>query len=555
MADYGYGSDEDFTELKKLNSEVLANPDEFENWEKLVRAAESLEGGLHRNSSPQAISAARDVYDRFLAKFPLFFGYWKKYADLEFALSGSEAAEFVYERAVASVGISVDLWTNYCNFKVETSHEPDVNRELFERGAESVGLDFLAHPFWDKYIEFEERQEQPSRIFAILRRVIEIPLHQYARYFERYRSMAAQMPIHELAPEQTIRTLSEDSLRLAQMKGGSQADIERDMRSKLDQVHLDIFHRTQAETTKRWTYEQEIKRPYFHVTELDEAQLTNWHKYLDFEESEGDSRRITFLYERCVVTTAHYDDFWFRYARFMWSQDDKTEETRNIYERASCYYIPIARPEIRYQWALFEESCSRPDVAAAIYDGVLIEMPNHTDTITRYANLMLRQYSADEAAKVYREQLAQPDLSSETRGFVVSALAHLIYQTSCDVNAALQVFRLNKGSALDSESFWTGWLDFEHRLAVPKDSLGKYRSRVKDIYQTIRNDARLSQAEIKNLTKKYMEWLSERGDKGEAARDYLDLEALINGSAAIAPRAKEKLNGLGGSAKGGSNGL
>ena len=71
------------------------DPDNFEHWEKLVRAAESLEGGLNRNSNPQAIVAARDIYDRFLAKFPLLFGYWKKYADLEFSIAGTEAAELV----------------------------------------------------------------------------------------------------------------------------------------------------------------------------------------------------------------------------------------------------------------------------------------------------------------------------------------------------------------------------------------------------------------------------------------------------------------------------
>ena len=73
----------------------LADPQEFENWEKLVRAAELQEGGLGRNSSPQAIAATRDTYDRFLARFPLFFGYWKKYADLEFAIAGTESAEMV----------------------------------------------------------------------------------------------------------------------------------------------------------------------------------------------------------------------------------------------------------------------------------------------------------------------------------------------------------------------------------------------------------------------------------------------------------------------------
>lgn len=35
----------------------------------------------------------------------------------------------VYERGIASVGTSVDLWANYCAFKVDTSHDADVIRE------------------------------------------------------------------------------------------------------------------------------------------------------------------------------------------------------------------------------------------------------------------------------------------------------------------------------------------------------------------------------------------------------------------------------------------
>jgi len=60
-----------------------------------VRAAESVEGGLNRNSNPQLIADTRQIYDRFLAKFPLLFGYWKKYADMEFSIAGTEAADLV----------------------------------------------------------------------------------------------------------------------------------------------------------------------------------------------------------------------------------------------------------------------------------------------------------------------------------------------------------------------------------------------------------------------------------------------------------------------------
>jgi pre-mRNA-processing factor 39 len=105
MADFSYTQD---PELHKLNDQALAQPEEFENWEKLVRAAESQEGGLNRNSSPQAIAATRDTYDQFLARFPLFFGYWKKYADLEFAIGGTEAAEMVRDNYIKKIAFAAE---------------------------------------------------------------------------------------------------------------------------------------------------------------------------------------------------------------------------------------------------------------------------------------------------------------------------------------------------------------------------------------------------------------------------------------------------------------
>ncbi len=121
MSDYNNfgGSDEENAEIQRLQAELVrlcatqrelsrsncvanhqpheqeTDSDNFETWEKLVRACEGLEGGLNRNSSPQALATLRDAFDRFLLKYPLLFGYWKKYADLEFNISGPESAEMV----------------------------------------------------------------------------------------------------------------------------------------------------------------------------------------------------------------------------------------------------------------------------------------------------------------------------------------------------------------------------------------------------------------------------------------------------------------------------
>jgi len=117
------------TQLTVTDAFKVENEDEFDRWEVLVTRASELEGGVTRNSSPSSIDLVRNVYDCFLQKFPLFFGYWKKYADLEFAIGGTETAESVYERGVCAVTTSVDLWANYCTFKMDTCHDNDIIRE------------------------------------------------------------------------------------------------------------------------------------------------------------------------------------------------------------------------------------------------------------------------------------------------------------------------------------------------------------------------------------------------------------------------------------------
>ncbi|RAL63438.1 hypothetical protein DID88_003859 [Monilinia fructigena] len=474
MADFQYGgTDEESAEIKKLNAEVLEDTDNFESWEKLVRAAETLEGGLNRNSSPQAIATTRDSYDRFLAKFPLLFGYWKKYADLEFSIAGTEAAEMVFERGIASIATSVDLWTDYCSFKVETSHDPDVIRELFERGAVAVGLDFLAHPFWDKYLEFEDRVEAQDKIFAILNRVVKIPMHQYARYFERFRQLAHARPLTELLPAETLEqfradVVSESAGFQAGPKG--ELEIERDIRTKVDNFHLEIFARTQQRLL-----------------------------------SVG-------------LTCAFYDEFWFRYARWMSSKERKEEEVRNIYQRASTLYVPISRPGIRLQYAYFEEMSGRVDVARDIHQAILDRMPGHVETIISWANLERRQKGLEAAIEVYKAQIDSPAVDIYSKAAFVAEWAALLWKIRGSVDEARQVFQKNKQ-----------W----YLKAVISGPKSEHYERLKQIHgDMIKTNMRLeTKKDISNL---YLTYLQERGTK-EAMKEFLQIDRELNGPISVQP--------------------
>lgn len=63
------------------------------------------------------IGRIRQVYDAFLAEYPLCYGYWKKYADAEAKHVSLEEASIVYDRGVAAVPYSVDLWGHYAMHK------------------------------------------------------------------------------------------------------------------------------------------------------------------------------------------------------------------------------------------------------------------------------------------------------------------------------------------------------------------------------------------------------------------------------------------------------
>ena len=69
------------------------------------------------------------VYDRFLSKFPLCYGYWMKYASHMTHLCTLDKVIEVLERAVLSATYSVDLWVHYCSFGMSAFEDPsDIRR-------------------------------------------------------------------------------------------------------------------------------------------------------------------------------------------------------------------------------------------------------------------------------------------------------------------------------------------------------------------------------------------------------------------------------------------
>ncbi|DBB06521.1 TPA: hypothetical protein ACH3X1_012070 [Trebouxia sp. C0004] len=180
---------EPYTSLFKHAREA---PTEFNTWTSLISAAEKLAD----------IGRIRQVYDAFLAEYPLCYGYWKKYADAEAKYVSLEEASLVYDRGVAAVPYSVDLWGHYAMHKQKVGAPVEEVERLFERGLAYVGMDYLSHGLWDKYLTYELGLGAHAQVAQLYSRLLRMPIQRLDEYRTRFHEYAAGHSAAELVSGQ-----------------------------------------------------------------------------------------------------------------------------------------------------------------------------------------------------------------------------------------------------------------------------------------------------------------------------------------------------------------
>lgn len=158
---------------------------------------------------------------------------------------------------------------------------------------------------------------------------------------------------------------------------------------------------------KRWTYEEGIKRPYFHVKQLEKIQLKNWKEYLDYEIEQGDRQRILVLFERCLIACALYEEFWIKLIRYLETNQEDPEyeaRTRDVYERACKIHHPD-KPSLHLMWSAFEEIFGDVEKAVSILENLDKKQPNLLQVAYRRINLERRRGNLEKCLELYEECL------------------------------------------------------------------------------------------------------------------------------------------------------
>lgn len=516
----------------KVYSQLETRPDDFELWQDLVDAVEGLEGGLNKTSSNEAFDLFRFTYDRFLEIFPLFHGFWIRYADLEFRLGFTERAETVYERAVSVLNKgSVELWKQYCEFKVlVTVNKQEPVRLLFERAANAVGSHYLSHEFWDLYLEFEEREGDMEKVYNLLDRIIRTPIHQYARYFEKLQHVRPLVALDKLVTPEYLQQfkaeyeidreeqLQQQTVQMTKTQERLNQEEERDIRDRIASYHIQIYENTQLEVSRRWRYESSIKTPFFLLEHPDETEMVNWRDYIAFEIVENDFDRICLTFERAVMATGLDQAFWIDYTRYLIATGHFSEAYL-VFVRG-CSIVPVGRTELRHQFARFVESRGYVDLALDIYKQILDNLPSSVETILSYSAAISRaKASAEQGLEYLEKSLTAMEIPLEDKAPILLQYAKtlLLLNRLPEAQMSLQAY-----TKLFSKSyyFWRHYLEFEFQNGSVAE--------IKSVFEKIKT-GELEDSEKKDLAHIYMDYiLSESPDVTGAINDYFDIDCHIH---------------------------
>jgi len=467
-----------------LEKELENNPEDFSKWELYVSKREQ----------EQNVPLIRLAYDKLLTEYPLLYGYWKKYADLEVSQSsGFSAVVSVYERGVNAIPYSVDLWMHYCVYVAEVSDDLKYIRSLFERAIEKIGDDYLAQILWDKYIEFEESQEEYANVFSLYTRVLYIPLKALDQYWDKLMRFASSRPTSVLLTGE----------ELAQYESYGDEDARK---RELINTRERIYQQTSVELKRRNEFEQGIERPYFHVQPLGVNELSTWRRYLENEADKCDEDRVVKLYERCLIACALYIEFWQRYAFYLESKN-RFSDARKALNRAATIFLK-RKPISQILWAEFEETQGNADIAKQIFRNSIEGVgKGHLETIVRFAQFYRRQNMHSEAIALFAEQRHNVQ-SNESKAFLSVQHANFVCDSHNDVEGGRSVLSQCVEEIPLSTYAWFAFIEYEVKNANKQDS-ESFTSTLQTIFERVvaLSEDQLSGSDKISVLERYLSYM------------------------------------------------
>lgn len=296
----------------------------------------------------------------------------------------------------------------------------------------------------------------------------------------------------------------------------SQDDFEFAKKKRLENI-IAAYEKTTIENNKRKTFEQSIKRSNFSTKDLDNDQIANWRKYLEFEENENINERIMLLYERSVMAACYYSEFWIRYARYI-ERTQGFEKARDLYNRANTHFL-ARRPDLFVAQGYFEELHKNIDEARKLYKHAYEDVAyGLLDGIYKHINLERRQVNYDEVDRLYKlaYSIALDNGRTENIAFIASQFARFQEYQMKDLDRALEIYQEALNKAGDRKALYYIYINALNCLT----DLSEKKSRIREVYEIgVVESSRLNFKERLELWVSYIDFMRDAWENVEELKE------------------------------------
>lgn len=346
--------------------EAANQPDDLKLWEKLIAVTEYLPSlnlktkyKVNSNSCEEEKQLVLLSYENLLVNFPLLEQFWINYARWFYRFNKLDRCIEVYERALAILPGSLLIWNSYMDLLLQINSDNEEMISNFERARIAIGFNYYASLFFDKYLLFLKNNHLMKPYHLLLRRIIELPQHDYSKYFSMFFSLLEKADLDTIKYFISRGDLQNDYnftwVDLLQVK-----NLDK-LKTELRKKFLDLYITTQYYSWKFFNYERNISTHYsIPNVPLSRQELQTWRSYLEFVEVlnmkgatkekelsliKNNTYLIDTIYNRCLIATSPYHFFWIKLSNYYLNYGN-TESAKKILLRG-IYLTPVENLTLR----------------------------------------------------------------------------------------------------------------------------------------------------------------------------------------------------------------
>jgi pre-mRNA-processing factor 39 len=376
--------------------EAASNPDNFKLWQHLIDLTEYLPSiklkskfKINENSPKILKKLVLLVYENLLINFPFLEKYWINYALWFHKFNKLEKSIETFERALNILPNSLIIWNSYIDLRLIINFDNYEMISHFETARISIGYHYYSSLFFDKYLLFLKNNNFEKETHLLLRKIIEIPQHEYLKYFKMFLSLLENSNLKTIKYLISKNDLQNDyGFKWVDLLKAENFDK---LKIELKKKFLDIFITIQYMSWKFYNFEEKLSTNYFLPnSNLNRLELTTWKSYIEFVENlnlklatkerevfliKNNTFLIDSIYNRCLTATALYPIFWIKLSNYYLNYND-LESAKKVLLRG-IYMNPIQNLKLRLRLIDIYIISIEFDKAKAIIFELLQLLPNN----------------------------------------------------------------------------------------------------------------------------------------------------------------------------------